>query len=113
VAGFNHDETIMFSVAGSTLTFEPAGLWLAASSKQELADPELEEYLGKVWEQEFGDRRQELVFIGVEMDRRTIEAKLHSALLIDREMEKGPEAWRLYNNPFAALSAEREISVEV
>jgi G3E family GTPase len=111
----NHDETIMFSVAGSTLTFEPSGLWLAASPSPlegELGDPELEEYIGKVWEPEFGDRRQELVFIGVEMDREALEAKLNSALLTDREMAEGVEAWRLYSNPFAALFTEREISVE-
>lgn len=26
----NHDETVLFSKAGSTMTFEPSGLWLAA-----------------------------------------------------------------------------------
>jgi G3E family GTPase len=112
----NHDETILFSVAGSTLTFEPSGLWLAASPSPlegELADEELEEYIGKVWEPEFGDRRQELVFIGVEMDRESLEANLNAALLTDQELAEGPEAWELYSNPFDALFAEREMSVEV
>jgi G3E family GTPase len=105
----NHDETVMFSVAGSTLTFEPSGLWLAASPADgELADPELEKYIGEVWEPEFGDRRQELVFIGVDMDRTALEAKLNAALLTDREFAEGPNVWSQYDNPFEALFMERE-----
>jgi G3E family GTPase len=102
----NHDETILFSVAGSTLSFEPSGLWLAASPTDgELKDPELEEYIGKVWAPEFGDRRQELVFIGVEMDRDVLESKLDAALLTDYEVGDGVDVWKKYDNPFAALFA--------
>src|SRR5580698_3424008 len=73
----NNDETILFSVAGSTLTVEPSGLWLAAAeSGEDVDDPELAEYVGKVWDPVTGDRRQELVFIGVEMDRAALTARL-------------------------------------
>ncbi|WP_158792631.1 GTP-binding protein [Granulicella sp. L60] len=110
----NSDETIMFSVAGSTLTVEPSGLWLAAAgSGEDVDDPELAEYVGKVWDPVTGDRRQELVFIGVEMDREVLEARLDAALLTEDEMVGGAEAWRLFDNPFAAMFTEREQAVGV
>jgi G3E family GTPase len=111
----NHDETILFSVAGSTLTVEPSGLWLAAtpSPLEEMqADPELETYIGQVWEPEFGDRRQELVFIGTQMDRDALETRLNATLLTDAELADGPEAWKLYSNPFAAMFVEQETAIE-
>ncbi|NYF77793.1 GTP-binding protein [Granulicella arctica] len=105
----NHDETVLFSKAGRTLTFEPSGLWLAADPDgHDPDDPELAEYIGKVWEHPFGDRRQEIVLIGAGMDRLMLEAGFSSALLTDAEMAKGPNAWAQYKNPFAALFTERE-----
>ena len=110
----NNDETILFSVAGSALTVEPSGLWLAAAeSGEDVDDPELAEYVGKVWDPVMGDRRQELVFIGVEMDRAALTARLDSALLTDDEMVGGAEAWEMFDNPFAAMFRERERTVEV
>jgi hypothetical protein len=70
-------------------------------------DPDLAEYVGKVWDPEVGDRRQELVFIGMEMDRAELTARLDAALLTDDEMVGGAEAWKLFDNPFAAMFAER------
>ncbi len=105
----NHDETVLFSKAGSTLTFEPSGLWLAAEETQSSeADPELAEYIGQVWESPFGDRRQEIVLIGLEMNRAEMEAALDAALLTDGEMEQGAAMWRQLDNPFEALFQERE-----
>jgi G3E family GTPase len=110
----NHDETILFSIAGNTLSVEPSGLWLAAGPADEgVDDPELTDYVGKVWEPEFGDRRQELVFIGMQMDQALIESRLNATLLTDEEMAAGPEAWRHYDNPFAALFIEQDQLAEV
>jgi len=105
----NHDETVLFSKAGSTLTFEPSGLWLAADPDEDPKDdPELMEYVGKVWDEPYGDRRQEIVLIGAGMDRPALEAAFSSALLTDDEMAATPAHWATYSNPFAALFTERE-----
>lgn len=50
-----------------------------------------------------GPARQELVVIGVEMDRAGLLAALDSCLLTDQELAAGPEAWRAYPDPFLAL----------
>ncbi len=108
----NHNERILFSLAGSTLSFEPSGLWLAATPAEELdGDADLQEYLAKVWEAGFGDRRQELVFIGVEMNKGLLEARLAAALLTDQELAAGVDVWEGYDNPFAALFTERSANV--
>jgi hypothetical protein len=51
-------------------------------------------------EPEYGDRRQELVFIGIDMDRHAICTQLDAALLTHEEMALGWEQWP---NPFAAM----------
>jgi G3E family GTPase len=107
-----HDDLILFSIAGSTLTVEPQAQWLAAGPSDEEQDPETQEYIGKVWEPVFGDRRQEIVFIGVGMDRASLEARLNDALLTPREMTGGPQAWSQLKDPFAEMFREREVPAE-
>jgi G3E family GTPase len=101
-----HDDLILFSIAGSTLTVEPQAQWLAAGPEEEL-DEETREYVGKVWEPEFGDRRQEIVFIGADMDRELLEERLNAALLTEEEMAGGPQAWREFEDPFAEMFRDR------
>jgi hypothetical protein len=40
---FCHDDLILFSIAGSTLTFEPQAQWLAASPLEEILSNHLPE----------------------------------------------------------------------
>ena len=53
---------------------------------------------------EFGDRRQEIVLIGVGMDRPAIEAALDACLLTDAEVLK-------YRQHFGGSSAVSETSI--
>ena len=97
-----NDDLILFSIAGKTLTVEPQAHWLAAGPPEE-HDEETREYVEKVWQPEYGDRRQEIVFIGADMDRAALEASLDAALLTSDEMSAGPDVWRNYDDPFAAM----------
>lgn len=45
------------------------------------------------WHPVWGDRCQELVWIGMGMDEAAIRAMLDACLLTDEEMALGPEAW--------------------
>jgi hypothetical protein len=63
-------------------------------------DPEDCEQIREDWQEPWGDRRQELAFIGVELDEGALRAKLDSALLSKKEQAGGPEAWAKLDDPF-------------
>jgi hypothetical protein len=47
----------------------------------------------------YGDRRQEIVFIGVSMDEEKISAQLDGALLTEEEMGKYVQRWSSHADP--------------
>jgi G3E family GTPase len=90
-----------WSLAGRVLSIGPAGTWWAAVPPAERAawfsemdTADLPDLGGP-----FGDRRQELVFIGDQMDERAIRDRLGRALLTDAELAEGPQAWAAYADP--------------
>ena len=102
-----HEVAGALSIAGNSLSLEPAGPWFAAMDPAELAeDPETMEWVGRVWEPDYGDRRQELVFIGIEMPQEAIEASLDSCLLTDTEMASGALGWASLDDPLPTWIAE-------
>ena len=102
-----HEVAGALSIAGNSLSLEPAGPWFAAMDPAELAeDPETMEWVGRVWEPDYGDRRQELVFIGIEMPQEAIEAALDSCLLTDAEMASGALGWASLDDPLPTWIAE-------
>ena len=104
-----HDVAGALSIAGDSLTLEPGGPWFAAMNPADLAeDPETLEWAGRVWEHEYGDRRQELVFIGIEMPRQAIEATLDGCLLTDAEMASGASEWVSLDDPLPEWLAPEE-----
>jgi len=108
-----HDVIGAFSQAGNCLTVEPQANWYAALSKDQW--PETEEELRVLmsgWVEPYGDRMQELVFIGVEMDRAAIERGLDECLLTAQEMESGPAGWQHFPDPFAEWVLEDVLAEE-
>ena len=91
-----------YSQAGAACRTEAAGFWWAAVDKRDWPDDqEYCEEVAKLWEEPWGDRRQEVVIIGQEMDRAAITAKLDVCLLTDEEMALGPEGWLAhFSDPF-------------
>ncbi|TAM07631.1 MAG: GTP-binding protein [Paraburkholderia sp.] len=94
------------SQAGGACRHGPAGTWWAAQPRESWPqDAALESEIARDWygdpaDAHIGDRRQELVMIGVDLDRAAWQAKLDGCLLTDAEYAAGPEAWRTYNDPF-------------
>lgn len=87
--------------AGGACRHGAAGLWWSAVEPEQWPDDP--EYLIQIKQRsqgEFGDRRQEIVFIGINMDEAGIRAKLDACLLTDSEMALGVTAWRNLPDPF-------------
>jgi G3E family GTPase len=70
------------SLAGAICRTEPMGFWWAAVPKARWPDhPEWRSMLNRNWAPGWGDRRQELVFIGSGMDEAAIRAALDDCLV--------------------------------
>lgn len=67
-----------------------SALWNAARPG---APPEAAAAAGGHWHARWGDRCQELVWIGVDMDEAALRGMLDACLLTDDEMALGPAAW--------------------
>ena len=90
-----HDETLAWSQAGNVITLQGSGLWWAAISKDRWpTEPASLKWIEERWEEAYGDRRQEIVFIGVDLDEKELRERLDEALLSDFEMAQGPERWK-------------------
>lgn len=97
-----HDIMGAYAQAGNCVSTEPAHAWLAATPRDQWPDDqESLRYIDSKWQEPFGDRMQEIVFIGAGMDRQSIEQSLGAALLTDQEMALGPEGWKCFDDPFA------------
>lgn len=95
VAG-RDDVKLEYGQAGAAARVEVAGPWIASL-------PEIDQDLYRsnrsesYWDEEWGDRRTKLVFIGTHVDAEAITAALDDCVLTDAEME---EDWSTFENPF-------------
>jgi hypothetical protein len=80
------------------------GFWWAAVPKERWPDhPEWVERLGAKWVPGWGDRRQELVFIGNAMDEGAIRAALDDCLIGPEQPDAAEaSAWQSLPDPFPA-----------
>lgn len=79
----------------------PVGLWWASMPKDRwplAAAAEIE----RRWQEPFGDRRQEFVFIGRGMDAAAIRAALDACALSEAELGLGQQGWARLPDPFPA-----------
>ena len=92
-----------WSQAGGIARYGFAGLfWKAVPKKDWPTDVEYLENIKKTWVEPFGDMRQELVFIGQELQKEKIILALDDCLLKEEEVLKGRSYWDTLEDPFPA-----------
>jgi len=95
------------NIAGSECHYSPAGQWWAAQDRADASGhAEIPDRLKKEWAEPFGDRRQAIAFMGIEMNSPELCARLDACLLSDSEMKSGELSWATLPDPFPAWSAK-------
>lgn len=96
-----HMDAGSWSQAGGMMRYGFAGRWWRFVPKNQWPqDAESTAGIMKNWTADSGDCRQELVFIGQNIDFTQLAAELDACLLTDEEMALGVEGWRLLADPF-------------
>lgn len=94
---------INFSQAGGSLRVEHAGVWWASIPSKERKNYsdylENTEQILENWDEYFGDRLNELVFIGQELDIDELKSNLNNCLLTDLELIDY-KLNKIFDNPF-------------
>ncbi len=100
----------MWSQAGGMAEYRPAGFWWAATPKDRWPqDPASVTWIESNMEEPWGDRRQELVFIGQQLPREKMMEELDAALLTAEELSRGMDAWNaILDDPFPSWMASRD-----
>ena len=101
------EEAGVWSQAGPACRSQRAGFWWDAVPETQWPEDEVRKAAIRAdWQAPYGDRRQELVLIGMEMDEAGLRTAFDRCLLTDAEMALGPDVWRTFADPFASWDAE-------
>jgi len=97
----------VWAQAGGVSSVEPGGIWYAATPEDdwELEPEELEE-VKKRWDSDFGDRMNEIVLIGQNLNKETLIKNFDTCLLTDNELALGKAHWEKENDPFPAWETD-------
>ena len=89
-----------FSLAGALSSVKPLGTWWASVPQERWPEhTNARAYIAQHWVEPWGDRRQEIVFIGADSDWTTIKARLDACLLPER-LAPDPETLPDLPDPF-------------
>jgi len=90
-----------WSQAGGACRHGAAGLWWSAVDEANWPrDASTRAGIESMMGGEYGDRRQELVFIGISLDEAVLRRNLDACLLTAAEYAAGPAAWTRLPDPF-------------
>ncbi|MGF1711489.1 zinc metallochaperone GTPase ZigA [Vibrio kagoshimensis] len=90
-----------WSQAGGIARYGAAGMFWKAIPKEEWpTDQESLDAINNIWQEPYGDMRQELVFIGQGLEQEKLIARLNECLLTEDEMEQGGDYWLSLEDPF-------------
>lgn len=92
-----------WSQAGGIAQYGFAGMFWRTVPKQHWPTDEVSlATIMENWHEPFGDMRQELVFIGQNLDQAAMTQALEAALLTNEELVLGKDAWEAMTDPFPA-----------
>ena len=87
------EQAISWSQAGGSLSADSAGVWWSSMPFEQRTRyavfVENQKLIEKDWHKEFGDRKNEIVLIGQEMDKELIIQQLDACLSTDEELLEG------------------------
>lgn len=99
-------EALNWSQAGASLRAEKAGVWWASlpatERMQHPAYLDSQEFIKERWDDEVGDRMNEIVFIGQDMDEAVIANELTECLCTDDEFASMKDG-AFFSDPFPQL----------
>lgn len=90
-----------YSLSGSTAHYGAYGTWWASAPKNKW--PDNESYVAEImkdWHKDFGDRRHQIVFIGVKLNETALRSEIEACLLNEDEIAKGEVFWQSLHDPF-------------
>jgi G3E family GTPase len=100
------DDAINFSQAGGSSRMERAGVWWASMSFADRINYQAfvdnMEFIEGKWNKQWGDRMNELVFIGQDIEKDNIIADLEECLLQGSELELFEQKIK-FNDPFPEM----------
>ncbi len=92
-----------FSQAGGMARVDFAGMfWKAVPKKNWPTDTDYLNSIREKWQEPFGDMRQELVFIGQNLNQQSLTQALDDCLLTMEEVLEGKTYWLSLDDPFPA-----------
>ncbi len=84
------EQALIWGQAGGSLKADSAGVWWSSMSFEKrirnLTFIENQDQIEKDWHKDFGDRKNEIVFIGQDMDEQQIKSNLNACLSSDEEL---------------------------
>ncbi|WP_323750394.1 zinc metallochaperone GTPase ZigA [Marinobacter sp.] len=90
-----------WSQAGGMARHGFAGMfWKAVPKENWPEDSEYRNSIMETWVEPFGDMRQELVFIGQNIDQAAVTRELDECLLDEQQLLAGKAFWQTLNDPF-------------
>ena len=94
------DQALIWGQAGGSLRADSAGVWWASMTfekrSRHMAFVENQAGIESDWDTTFGDRKNELVFIGQDLDRTQIITELNACLVDDADIASG--SWQQPKN---------------
>ncbi len=103
----DHRVAYEFAQAGGVSSVNTAGMWWATVPREDWGHPEGQRPdQQESWHPRFGDRLQQIVFIGQDMDEPAMRAKLDACLLDEALASADSETWLDRPNPFPPFVME-------